>query len=126
MSNKDGPTVSKTVSVTGGGAYKFADLIKEKLQLQVSKSEEIECICWGANFLLKVKKDSSMQTSNELKNSIPSFRTLWMRPFCMTGVIRLATSLLMSTHQTYIRSFWYVKGFFDKLFDFILHPHKLI
>jgi len=54
MSNKDGPTVSKTISVTGGGAYKFADLIKEKLQLQVSKSEEIECICSGANFLLKV------------------------------------------------------------------------
>ena len=52
--NDDSSSVNKTISVTGGGAYKFADLIKEKLNLEVSKVDEIDCICSGANFLLKV------------------------------------------------------------------------
>ena len=47
-------SVNKTISVTGGGAYKYADLIKEKLNLEVSKVDEMDCICAGANFLLKV------------------------------------------------------------------------
>ena len=52
--NDDSSSVNKTISVTGGGAYKFADLIKEKLNLEVSKVDEMDCICSGANFLLKV------------------------------------------------------------------------
>ena len=39
--------------MTGGGAYKFSDLITEKLGLKVIKVEEMSCICAGANFLLK-------------------------------------------------------------------------
>ena len=46
--------VNKTISVTGGGAFKYADRIKEKLNLEVAKVDEMDCICAGANFLLKV------------------------------------------------------------------------
>ena len=45
---------NKTISVTGGGAYKYADRIKETLNLDVAKADEMDCICSGANFLLKV------------------------------------------------------------------------
>jgi pantothenate kinase len=58
--NKEDSVVNKTISVTGGGAYKFADLIKEKLNLEVSKVDEMDCICAGANFLLKVLKTHSL------------------------------------------------------------------
>lgn len=50
--------VNKTISVTGGGAFKYADRIKEKLNLEVAKVDEMDCICAGANFLLKVHPSS--------------------------------------------------------------------
>ena len=54
--------VNKTISVTGGGAFKYADRIKEKLNLEVAKVDEMDCICAGANFLLKVYPSPSRNT----------------------------------------------------------------
>lgn len=39
---------------TGGGAFKFADLFKEKLDFCLDKEDEMDCLVAGANFLLKV------------------------------------------------------------------------
>ncbi|XP_022151110.1 pantothenate kinase 1 isoform X2 [Momordica charantia] len=41
------------VKATGGGAYKFADLFKEKLDFCLNKEDEMDCLVAGANFLLK-------------------------------------------------------------------------
>ncbi|MBA0563207.1 hypothetical protein Golob_008203 [Gossypium lobatum] len=41
------------IKATGGGAYKFADLFKEKLSVSLDKEDEMECLVTGANFLLK-------------------------------------------------------------------------
>ncbi|KAH1074151.1 hypothetical protein J1N35_026479 [Gossypium stocksii] len=41
------------IKATGGGAYKFADLFKEKLGVSLDKEDEMECLVTGANFLLK-------------------------------------------------------------------------
>ncbi|KAL6011501.1 hypothetical protein ACLOJK_001949 [Asimina triloba] len=38
---------------TGGGAYKFADIFKEKLGVSLDKEDEMDCLVAGANFLLK-------------------------------------------------------------------------
>ncbi|KAK7089960.1 4'-phosphopantetheine phosphatase-like [Littorina saxatilis] len=43
----------KIIKVTGGGAYKYKDLITRKLGVQVDKEDEIECLICGCNFLLK-------------------------------------------------------------------------
>jgi hypothetical protein len=39
---------------TGGGAYKYADLFKERLGVSLEKEDEMDCLVSGANFLLKV------------------------------------------------------------------------
>jgi type II pantothenate kinase len=39
---------------TGGGAYKFSELFKEKLGISLEKEDEMDCLVTGANFLLKV------------------------------------------------------------------------
>lgn len=39
---------------TGGGAYKYADLFKERLGVSLEKEDEMDCLVAGANFLLKV------------------------------------------------------------------------
>ncbi|XP_043813391.1 pantothenate kinase 2 isoform X4 [Manihot esculenta] len=44
---------SAEIKATGGGAYKFADLFKEKLGVSLDKEDEMDCLVAGANFLLK-------------------------------------------------------------------------
>ncbi|KAL8118337.1 hypothetical protein AgCh_016028 [Apium graveolens] len=41
------------IKATGGGAYRFADLFKEKLGVSIDKEDEMNCLVAGANFLLK-------------------------------------------------------------------------
>ncbi|KDO69623.1 hypothetical protein CISIN_1g042742mg [Citrus sinensis] len=41
------------IHATGGGAYKFADLFKERLGVSLDKEDEMDCLVAGANFLLK-------------------------------------------------------------------------
>ncbi|KAG9133636.1 hypothetical protein Leryth_024106 [Lithospermum erythrorhizon] len=41
------------IKATGGGAYKFSDLFKERLGVSIEKEDEMDCLVAGANFLLK-------------------------------------------------------------------------
>lgn len=43
------------MKATGGGAYRFADLFKEKLGVSLDKVDEMDCLVSGANFLLNVR-----------------------------------------------------------------------
>lgn len=48
-------STSKNVEIkaTGGGAFKFADVFKEKLGVSLVKLDEMDTVVTGANFLLK-------------------------------------------------------------------------
>ncbi|KAJ9568093.1 hypothetical protein OSB04_004059 [Centaurea solstitialis] len=48
-------------NATGGGAYKFADLFKERLGVSIEKEDEMHCLVAGANFLLKVDGDGKFE-----------------------------------------------------------------
>ncbi|XP_058766356.1 pantothenate kinase 2-like [Vicia villosa] len=41
------------IKATGGGAYKYTDLFKERLGVSLDKEDEMNCLVSGANFLLK-------------------------------------------------------------------------
>ncbi|RDX74078.1 Pantothenate kinase 2, partial [Mucuna pruriens] len=41
------------IKATGGGAYKYTDLFKERLGVSLDKEDEMDCLVAGANFLLK-------------------------------------------------------------------------
>ncbi|GLT83793.1 hypothetical protein SLE2022_020640 [Rubroshorea leprosula] len=41
------------IKATGGGAFKFADLFKQRLGVSLDKEDEMDCLVAGANFLLK-------------------------------------------------------------------------
>ncbi|KAF9671576.1 hypothetical protein SADUNF_Sadunf12G0061800 [Salix dunnii] len=45
--------VNAVIKATGGGAYKYADLFKERLGVSLDKEDEMDCLVAGANFLLK-------------------------------------------------------------------------
>uniref|UniRef100_A0A0C9RHX8 TSA: Wollemia nobilis Ref_Wollemi_Transcript_19386_963 transcribed RNA sequence n=1 Tax=Wollemia nobilis TaxID=56998 RepID=A0A0C9RHX8_9CONI len=41
------------IKATGGGAFKFTDIFKERLGVTLDKEDEMDCLVAGANFLLK-------------------------------------------------------------------------
>ncbi|KAK7411109.1 hypothetical protein VNO78_02516 [Psophocarpus tetragonolobus] len=47
------PDQNGIIKATGGGAYKYADLFKERLGVSLDKEDEMDCLVAGANFLLK-------------------------------------------------------------------------
>eukprot|EP00090_Calanus_glacialis_P034823 TRINITY_DN5891_c0_g1_i1.p1 TRINITY_DN5891_c0_g1~~TRINITY_DN5891_c0_g1_i1.p1 ORF type:complete len:780 (-),score=227.21 TRINITY_DN5891_c0_g1_i1:391-2730(-) len=47
------------VKVTGGGAYKYAELIEKKLGLKIAKEDEMMCMIRGCNFLLRNISDEA-------------------------------------------------------------------
>ncbi|XP_053403677.1 4'-phosphopantetheine phosphatase-like [Mercenaria mercenaria] len=47
------PLSERCIKVTGGGGYKYTDLIAEKLGVCVDREDEISCLIKGCNFLLK-------------------------------------------------------------------------
>uniref|UniRef100_A0A0A9YJQ4 4'-phosphopantetheine phosphatase n=3 Tax=Lygus hesperus TaxID=30085 RepID=A0A0A9YJQ4_LYGHE len=51
--------MGKIIKATGGGAYKYASLIQEKLGLRVEKEDEMSCLSKGCNFLLKNISDEA-------------------------------------------------------------------
>ncbi|KAL0793794.1 hypothetical protein Bca101_065171 [Brassica carinata] len=50
-----------SVKATGGGAFKFAELFKEKLGIVFDKEDEMHSLVSGVNFLLKVDGDGKYE-----------------------------------------------------------------
>ncbi|KAD1852820.1 hypothetical protein E3N88_42208 [Mikania micrantha] len=57
-----------TIKATGGGAFKFADLFKEKLGISLDKVEEMGSLVSGANFLLKSVPSEAFTYMNGQRN----------------------------------------------------------
>ncbi|XP_049852310.1 4'-phosphopantetheine phosphatase isoform X1 [Schistocerca gregaria] len=53
--------VGKTIKATGGGAYKYTELLQQKLGLSVDKEDEMSCLIKGCNFLLKNITDEAFE-----------------------------------------------------------------
>lgn len=58
---------SKIVHITGGGAYKFASMLKQRLGITVKKVDEMESLISGLNFLLKNIEDEAFTYENHVK-----------------------------------------------------------
>ncbi|KAI7753992.1 hypothetical protein M8C21_015557 [Ambrosia artemisiifolia] len=57
-----------TIKATGGGAFKFADLFKEKLGISLDKVEEMGSLVSGANFLIKSVPSEAFTYVNGQRN----------------------------------------------------------
>lgn len=58
------------IKATGGGAFKFADLLKEKLGIILDKEDEMDCLVTGANFLLKAVRHEAFTYMNGQKEYV--------------------------------------------------------
>ncbi|KAI5074724.1 hypothetical protein GOP47_0010685 [Adiantum capillus-veneris] len=55
----EGPYNGPLIKATGGGAFKYAELLKEKLGVTLDKEDEMDCLVAGLNFLLKTIRDEA-------------------------------------------------------------------
>ncbi|XP_024385144.1 pantothenate kinase 2 isoform X2 [Physcomitrium patens] len=56
---KAGGAKDGVIKATGGGAFKFADMFKERLGATIDKEDEMGCLVAGANFLLRAIRDEA-------------------------------------------------------------------
>jgi len=52
LHEKYGPDKTKVVMATGGGSYKYAEMVKSKLGITFKQQDEMNCLIRGLNFLL--------------------------------------------------------------------------
>ncbi|XP_050719238.1 4'-phosphopantetheine phosphatase-like isoform X2 [Eriocheir sinensis] len=69
--------LGKSIKATGGGAYKFAELIQQKLGLMVEKEDEIGSLIKGCNFLLRNIPDEQFSYS---RHEDPEYRFINSEP----------------------------------------------
>ena len=55
------------VKVTGGGAYKYSELIETKLGLKITKEDEMLCMIRGCNFLLRNITDEAFSYQRKVE-----------------------------------------------------------
>ncbi|KAI9125014.1 hypothetical protein K1719_003630 [Acacia pycnantha] len=68
---QDGPERQITaIKATGGGAYKYADLFKERLGISLKKEDEMDCLVAGADFLLKVVRQEAFTYMDDQKQFV--------------------------------------------------------
>ncbi|KII65082.1 Pantothenate kinase 4 [Thelohanellus kitauei] len=63
--NKEMSLTSNVVFATGGGSVKYANLIKNKLGLELQKEDEIDCAVKGSIFLIKNIKNECFEFDKE-------------------------------------------------------------
>ncbi|EFN57701.1 hypothetical protein CHLNCDRAFT_34679 [Chlorella variabilis] len=62
--SNDGSGIKMRVKATGGGAYKFAELFKERLGLIIEGEDEMACMVEGCNFFLNAVRHEAFQYEN--------------------------------------------------------------
>ncbi|KAG6426445.1 hypothetical protein SASPL_110668 [Salvia splendens] len=68
--DKDLASEENIIKATGGGAFKFADLFKEKLGIVLDKVDEMSCLVAGANFLLKAVNHEAFTYMDDRKDYV--------------------------------------------------------
>lgn len=70
LHHEDYTNTKNVIKATGGGAFRFADLFKEKLGVTLDKVDEMDSLVTGANFLLKAVKCEAFTYMDGQKNYV--------------------------------------------------------
>lgn len=70
LHHEDHTSDSHIVKATGGGAFRYADLFKEKLGITLDKVDEMDSLVAGANFLLKAVKCEAFTYMDDKKDYV--------------------------------------------------------
>jgi len=66
-----GPNKAKVINATGGGAYKYSDLVKQKLDIIFNQQDEMKCLVRGLSWLLRNVDDEAFHYDWKLGKVVP-------------------------------------------------------
>ncbi|GBM56020.1 Pantothenate kinase 4 [Araneus ventricosus] len=94
----------KSIKATGGGAYKYTDVLTKTLGLMVDKEDEMECVIKGCNFVLKNIPDEVFEYS---RNASPEYRFHSvepnMYPYLLVNIGSGVSIMLVESESSYER-----------------------
>ncbi|KAF8782370.1 4'-phosphopantetheine phosphatase like protein [Argiope bruennichi] len=94
----------KSIKATGGGAYKYTDVLTKTLGLMVDKENEMECLIKGCNFVLKNIPDEVFEYS---RNASPEYHFHSvepnMYPYLLVNIGSGVSIMLVESESSYER-----------------------
>ncbi|XP_065055956.1 4'-phosphopantetheine phosphatase-like [Rhopilema esculentum] len=98
----------KSMKATGGGAYKYTNLLSSKLGVKVDKLDEMECLIKGCNFLLKNIPNEcfTFQRGDDLKKPRYNFQNVDSRslfPYLLVNIGSGVSILKVDSESQYER-----------------------
>jgi pantothenate kinase len=92
----------QTVNATGGGAYKYADTVKEKLNMTLQPHDEMDSLIRGLNFLLLNRADEVFTYSDQTKHFVSNPEESWY-PYLLLSVGSGVSVLKIDSPTSYSR-----------------------
>eukprot|EP00761_Pharyngomonas_kirbyi_P004536 gb/GECH01004541.1/.p1 GENE.gb/GECH01004541.1/~~gb/GECH01004541.1/.p1 ORF type:complete len:484 (+),score=116.18 gb/GECH01004541.1/:1-1452(+) len=92
---------AKQVNATGGGAYKFGSLLKEKLGITLNKHDEMLSLITGLNFLLQNIENESFSFTDRFEREYVSGEHLF--PYLMVNIGSGVSIVRVDDHESYER-----------------------
>lgn len=75
-----------SVKATGGGAYKYAQLFKERLGIVLEREDELSCMVAGCNFLLKAVCREAFEYSEHGELTFKDIEPSSMFPYLLVNI----------------------------------------
>ena len=75
-----------SVKATGGGAYKYAQLFKERLGIDLEREDEMSCMVAGCNFLLKAVSREAFEYSEHGELTFKDIEPSSMYPYLLVNI----------------------------------------
>ncbi|EFJ47392.1 hypothetical protein VOLCADRAFT_61514, partial [Volvox carteri f. nagariensis] len=79
-------TKEMRVKATGGGAYKYADVFKERLGVVLEKEDEMACLVSGCNFLLKAIHHEAFTYEAGATTFVPTNEDSDLYPYLLVNI----------------------------------------
>ena len=74
------------IKATGGGAYKYAQVFRERLGVVLEKEDEMDCLIRGANFLLQAIRDEAFTYLDGKQTFVPITPGTELFPYLLCNI----------------------------------------
>lgn len=86
LHRRNGSGMPMRVKATGGGAFKYAEIFRQRLGLILEREDEMACMVDGCNFLLKAVQHEAFTYANTQLNFVDIDPTSGVYPYLLVNI----------------------------------------
>lgn len=86
LHRRNGSGMPMRVKATGGGAFKYAEIFRQRLGLILEREDEMACMVDGCNFLLKAVQHEAFTYANSQLNFVEIDPTSGIFPYLLVNI----------------------------------------